>query len=730
MKYKLFLIIISLISVHSLAQEIKEPNSFWAIYEPYTLQFIPNGVDTIEFLKGVIQDSNSVHYKYESAAEYLVLKNDANLRQFLIDNMNNYPHKSSGWDSLRVLDISWDRYFTDQYIKGFLGIESAIQGMDSVARFHPNRLERIVAVRLLSHIGRLDYFDFIKSCYLTGLDQNIDGFLSEYGKDDRYTNEVKELLTNTIQDSTERLKIWAATSLLAAIDKPYAISILEDKFRTTTGEDRYFNYFVDLGRLDPEGQMDRTIYAMENEQADSIRELFLPSYNSDPSYNGDPGYYSPYFIKFMEQLINNGFNTYDIESFLYTFKPYPFDSTSTVLENIDYATNLLDTVSFYIWLGDLQFKNELQSILHSAKTNLQNGDSLACRSEIKSFQDTVDFVYADSLNPDPRFVTLEGWKFLYWNAQYILDRLPEPQQNPNLLVTLQNSQGVQIPASNVKYYDTSWKDAVDNGDGTFTVITTKPNVSVRMFYEYANQTVNNIPAQNNTYTFHTVNTQVELENSSGQLIDEGIVQYYAGAWRDFGTTVNGVASKELLPDNYSFRMTYEYGSNDKQQDVSSNATVIFQTVNAAVQLQNSTGSLIDQGTVQYYAGAWRSFGTTVNGVVNKELLSNNYSFRMTYEYVSTDKQQDLNTNPTVTFSTVLCTVQVKDQQNQPVNNADVKYYSGAWREIGLTNSNGEITKELLPANLSFRAALGTVHQDVQQDLSVNNIVQIQLPISN
>ena len=138
--------------------------------------------------------------------------------------------------------------------------------------------------------------------------------------------------------------------------------------------------------------------------------------------------------------------------------------------------------------------------------------------------------------------------------------------------------------------------------------------------------------------FNRISTKVELENSSGQLIDEGTVQYYAGAWRDFGSTVNGVASKELLPVNYSFRMTYEYGSNDKQQDINLNATVIFQTVNAEVQLQNSTGSLIDRGTVQYYAGAWRDFGTTINGVSHKELLPNNYSFRMTYEYVSTDRQ--------------------------------------------------------------------------------------------
>ncbi|MBL1156129.1 MAG: hypothetical protein D8M51_14525, partial [Ignavibacteriae bacterium] len=138
--------------------------------------------------------------------------------------------------------------------------------------------------------------------------------------------------------------------------------------------------------------------------------------------------------------------------------------------------------------------------------------------------------------------------------------------NPNLVVSLKNSLGNQIPASNVMYYESAagkWKDAVNNGDGTFTVITTRPTVSIRMFYEYANQTVHNVPAQNNTYTFTTVNAAVELRNSSGNLIDQGTVQYYAGAWRSFGTTVNGVANKELLPINYSFRMIYEYVPLDK-----------------------------------------------------------------------------------------------------------------------------------------------------------------------
>jgi hypothetical protein len=209
------------------------------------------------------------------------------------------------------------------------------------------------------------------------------------------------------------------------------------------------------------------------------------------------------------------------------------------------------------------------------------------------------------------------------------------------------------------------------------------------------------------------------------LMDQGTVQYYSGAWRDFGVTASGVVTKELLPNNYSFRMTYAYASKDKQQDIGANHVIVFQTVNVQVQLQNSQGSLIDQGTVQYYSGAWRDFGVTTGGVAAKELLPNSYSFRMTYEFVSNDKVQDISANSTVSFSTVLCTVRVKDAQNQPVDGAQASYYSGAWRQIGAT-VNGEVTKELLPANLTFRVTYSTTQQDKTQNLSINNVVDFSI----
>jgi hypothetical protein len=246
-----------------------------------------------------------------------------------------------------------------------------------------------------------------------------------------------------------------------------------------------------------------------------------------------------------------------------------------------------------------------------------------------------------------------------------------------------------------------------------------------MTYAYGTQTKSNVTVGSDTVVFQTVATQVKLQNSQGSLIDTGTVQYYAGAWRDFGPTINGIATKELLPVNYSFRMTYAFASNDKAQDLSTNSTVIFQTVSSSVQLKDSQGNLIDQGTVQYYSGAWRDFGATTGGTTAKELLPNSYQFRMTFAYVSNDKTQDVGSNNIVSYSTVLTIVRVKDAQNNPVNNAVVTYYSGAWRQFGNT-VNGDITKELLPANLQFRAKLGSVQQDKTQNLSTNPLIEISL----
>jgi hypothetical protein len=252
-----------------------------------------------------------------------------------------------------------------------------------------------------------------------------------------------------------------------------------------------------------------------------------------------------------------------------------------------------------------------------------------------------------------------------------------------------------------------------------------------MTYEYGTQTKTNVTIGSDTVIFQTKNVSVKLQNSGGNPLDTGTVQYNASGWRDFGTTTNGIASKELLPIKYKFKMTYNNANNQKTQNIDSNTVVVFQTVNASVQLKNSSGNLIDQGVVQYNSGgpngaSWKDFGITLNGSVQKELLPAKYNFKMTYAFINNTKVQNLDSSNTVNFSTVLCTVRVTNSSGQLINNAIVTYNAGGWKPFG-TTINGITTKELLPANVTFRVQSGKTKLNKAQDITTNPIVEIRLP---
>jgi hypothetical protein len=322
--------------------------------------------------------------------------------------------------------------------------------------------------------------------------------------------------------------------------------------------------------------------------------------------------------------------------------------------------NFLDTLNHYTtqssnlgWITNQTTANKYLGYFATAKTQLQANNNAGARS-------TLQTVLTNAISDSTSSLTSEAYALIYYNTQYLLAQLPLPPSGLN--VKLINSLGTKLTGGSLQYYDGSWKPAINNNDGTFTINTTLKTVSLQMTYAYGTQTKSNVTVSSDTVVFQTVNTQVKLQNSQGSLIDTGTVQYYAGAWRNFGTTTSGVATMELLPISYSFSMTYAFASNSKSQDLSLNPIVVFQTTNTSVQLKNSQGNLMDTGTVQYYSGAWRAFGTTINGTATKELLPNNYSFSMTYAFASNNKQQDIGANSTVVFQTVNAAVQLKNSQ--------------------------------------------------------------------
>ncbi len=268
------------------------------------------------------------------------------------------------------------------------------------------------------------------------------------------------------------------------------------------------------------------------------------------------------------QLKDTSDQSYLKQYILDKFTPHKNGNLS-VVTLIDSLLSYHSQCTSFNWLGNNSFSEQLKPFLLDAKTKLANSDSLGAAIKIKQYQSAIVQAYQDPVTNTNQFVTLDGYKFLYHYPKYILERLPKLPT-----VKLEDSQGKLLNGT-LQYYEGAWKDAVNNNDGIFTVPTALKTFSLRMNYAYSSQTKNNVTVGADTVVFQTVNALVKLQNSFGAAIDTGKVQYYAGAWREFGSTANGIATKELLPGNYSFRTTYAYASIDKAQDIGLNTTVVF-----------------------------------------------------------------------------------------------------------------------------------------------------------
>ncbi|WP_261306495.1 DUF4962 domain-containing protein [Paenibacillus andongensis] len=222
-------------------------------------------------------------------------------------------------------------------------------------------------------------------------------------------------------------------------------------------------------------------------------------------------------------------------------------------------------------------------------------------------------------------------------------------QTVGVKVQLKDSQGNPLSGGSASYYAGSWRTIGTAASGEISKELLPGSYTFAMTYEGTRIQKEQDTSVNATVVFQTVNVKVQLKDSQGNPLSGGSASYYADSWRTVSTAVYGESSKELLPGSYSFAMMYEGTRMQKEQNTSVNAVVVFQTANVTVQLKDSQGSQLDGGQVTYYAGSWRTFGTTSGGVIRKELLPGSYTFSVAYGGRRKESLADTAVSPTIVF---------------------------------------------------------------------------------
>ncbi|THF80304.1 hemoblobin-interacting domain-containing protein [Cohnella fermenti] len=219
-------------------------------------------------------------------------------------------------------------------------------------------------------------------------------------------------------------------------------------------------------------------------------------------------------------------------------------------------------------------------------------------------------------------------------------------------VQLRDSSGNPLTGAVVTYYDGGWKSfGVTGVDGTARRSLADRNYTFGISYEgtYVQKPQNT--ETDPVVSFATISVKVQLKDSDGQALSGGAATYYAGSWRTFGAIGSGgEASKELLPGTYTFGMTYEGTYVQKSQNTAIDAIIVFQTIRVTVRLLDGADQPLSGGAATYYAGSWRTFGTTdVSGETARELLPGSYAFGMNKGGVYTQQTQNTGSDAIVLF---------------------------------------------------------------------------------
>jgi hypothetical protein len=292
---------------------------------------------------------------------------------------------------------------------------------------------------------------------------------------------------------------------------------------------------------------------------------------------------------------------------------------------------------------------------------------------------------------------------------------------------LVKSTGSGIAGGIAKYYLSGWQNAgTTNSNGAVLAFMngTVSNTTFEMGYANATLQKGQNIATNSFVDFQTVLATMRLLASDGVTPRIGGATYYAGGWRDFGTGLT-TTTMELLPLNYSFKVSFGGATQEKSQDVGTTPLVTFDLVNATMQLLASDNSTqVTTGTTEYYAGGWKTFGGGTS-TATMDLLPLSYTFKIGYGGATKEMTQNIGTDPLVTFNLVNATMRLLASDNTTeVTTGTTEYYAGGWKTFGGGTSTA--TMDLLPLSYTFKIGYGGAAKQMDQDIGTNPQVTFNL----
>jgi thymidylate kinase len=229
-----------------------------------------------------------------------------------------------------------------------------------------------------------------------------------------------------LKDGDQRYRSYAVQSLIWFQDYPERIDLLREAALTDGSaqvRDQAIEYLLECGDIGTVVQACEMLATQFADKVYSSGAIFRLTKLNTPSALAS-------LIRIKNSLAPGPLQE-DAALCLDTYKPRGFAQSQPLLASLDSLVSFDHQSAQLGWLADANFVKELDNGLENAKKHLANKDSVNAYKEVQTFQDKVNKEYEKTVDDqkkrksrDKRFVTVEGWKILYYNAQYIMDRLP------------------------------------------------------------------------------------------------------------------------------------------------------------------------------------------------------------------------------------------------------------------------------------------------------------------